>query len=126
MVGVINLSELNGLFYRLFSMLPATEEIASEEIAFTSPLHKPAVPESFEWQKDFDQHSQITDFTLADCSIFVGLPSKQQIPIPPRRQNRVLFKTPVLRPFTSIESTELTVQQIRSVWQRTIRPDLVT
>jgi hypothetical protein len=110
-----------------FAMLPSMDAANSEETPFTSPLHEPYIPGGFElisadsysgfqWP-EVDSNS---DLTFPDLSVFLGRPNSAQSPaISTRRKlpRGNLFKLAIFRPFSSFESTELTVQKIRAVWR---------
>jgi hypothetical protein len=109
---------------------------------FTSPLHKPALPSSFDWAEGLPYSSMsmpgyespsgsgpmmefgMAEIPFSECFSGFDVEKPPALPIPmispetKPRQKLFPFRPSVLRPFTSFEATELAVEQLRRAFRR--------
>jgi hypothetical protein len=124
------------------------DDLLDSADVFTSPLHKPSMPGTFDWSEiampsamsmpGYEapaRSTPITEFGMGDQTfsellnafdLSLAMPTTKAAPpipiiTPPKtkKQKLLSFGPSVLRPFASFESTELAVEQLRSTFRRT-------
>jgi hypothetical protein len=118
------------------------DDLLDEQEMFGSPPHKSNVSSSFDWSDGVNQSTtkmddsaqsaptvkvQMTGFHLPEVvGVFENRSLAPPFPLPmigirKRISKQFSFHPSAFRPFTSLESTELSVEQLRSVLRRNER-----